>query len=49
MLRLDRNDPLDRMLLQELLDGPVPFDEWEEAMDELDQLDETALDCARIL
>ena len=35
MLKLDRNDPLDRMLLKELSGNPVLFDEWLDAMDEL--------------
>lgn len=35
MLKLDRNDPLDRMVLRELGGNPVLFDEWLDAMDEL--------------
>lgn len=35
MLCLDRNDPLDRMIAQELEGQPVPFDIWLDAMDEL--------------
>lgn len=35
MLKLDQNDPLDRMILQELSGQPVPFDIWLDAMDEL--------------
>ena len=31
MLRLDKNDPLDRMILQELGGKPVPFDTWLDA------------------
>ena len=45
MLKLDRNDPLDRMLLKELSGNPVLFDEWLDAMDEL--ADEP--DCEQIL
>lgn len=37
MLKMDRNDPLDRMILQELNDEPVLFDTWLDAMDELDE------------
>lgn len=37
MLRLDKNDPLDRMILQELRGEPVPFDVWLEALEELDE------------
>ena len=37
MLRLDKNDPLDRMILQELRGEPVLFDTWLDAMDELDE------------
>lgn len=35
MLCLDRSDPLDRMILQELNGQTVPFDIWLDAMDEL--------------
>ena len=45
MLRLDKNDPLDRMILQELGGKPVPFDTWLDAMDELDE----EPDCSQIL
>ena len=45
MLKLDRNDPLDRMLLKELSGSPVLFDEWLDAMDKL--ADEP--DCEQIL
>jgi len=45
MLRLDKNDPLDQMLLKELGGTPVPFDEWLDAMEEL----EGEPDCAQIL
>lgn len=45
MLKLDRNDPLDRMVLQELNGDPVLFDTWLEAMDELAE----EPDCAQIL
>ena len=45
MLQLDRNDPLDRMILQELNGEPVLFDTWLDAMDELDE----EPDCAQIL
>ena len=45
MLSLDRNDPLDRMILQELNGQPVLFDTWLDAMDEL--ADEP--DCDQIL
>lgn len=45
MLRLDKNDPLDRMILQELSGEPVTFDVWLDAMDELAE----EPDCAQIL
>ena len=45
MLRLDKNDPLDRMILQELRGEPVLFDTWLDAMDELDE----EPDCCQIL
>lgn len=45
MLRLDRNDPLDRMILQELNSEPILFDTWLDAMDELAE----EPDCAQIL
>ena len=45
MLRLDRNDPLDRMIAQELEGQPVPFDIWLNAMDELAE----EPDCDQIL
>ena len=45
MLRLDKNNPLDRMILQELGGEPVPFDTWLDAMDELDE----EPDCSQIL
>lgn len=45
MLRLDRNDPLDRMILKELSGTPVPFDEWLDAMEDL----EDEPDCDEIL
>lgn len=45
MLRLDRNDPLDRMIIQELNGEPVLFDQWLDAMDELEEEPE----CAEIL
>ena len=45
MLRLDRNDPLDRMILQELNGEPVLFDTWLDAMDELAE----EPDCTQIL
>ena len=45
MLRLDKNDPLDRMILQELRGEPVLFDTWLDAMDELDE----EPDCSQIL
>lgn len=45
MLRLDRNDPLDRMILKELSGTPVPFDEWLDAMEDL----EDEPDCDQIL
>lgn len=45
MLMLDRSDPLDRMILQELSGTPVLFDEWLDAMDEL--ADEP--DCEQLL
>lgn len=45
MLRLDRNDPLDRMIIQELNGDPVLFDQWLDAMDELEEEPE----CAEIL
>ena len=45
MLRLDRNDPLDRMVLQELNGEPVLFDTW---LDEMDELAEEP-DCTQIL
>lgn len=45
MLKLNRNDPLDRMILKELDGTPVLFDEWLDAMDEL--ADEP--DCAQTL
>lgn len=45
MLKLDRNDPLDRMILRELGGNPVLFDEWLDAMDEL----EDEPDCGQIL
>ncbi len=45
MLRLDRNDPLDRMIIQELNGDPVLFDQWLDAMDELAEEPE----CAEIL
>lgn len=45
MLRLNENDPLDRMLLQELKGEPVLFDTWLEAMAELAE----EPDCAQIL
>lgn len=45
MLKLDPNDPLDRMILKELDGAPVLFDEWLDAMDELS--DEP--DCEQIL
>ena len=45
MLSFDRNDPLDRMILQELNGQPVLFDTWLDAMDEL--ADEP--DCDQIL
>jgi len=45
MLRLDRNDPLDRMILKELSGTPVLFDEWLDAMAEL----EDEPDCIQIL
>ena len=45
MLQLDRNDPLDRMILQELNGNPVLFDTWLEAMDELAE----APACAQVL
>lgn len=35
MLRLDKNDPLDRLILQEMKGIPVLFDTWLDAMDEL--------------
>lgn len=37
MLRLDPNDPLDRMIIQELKGDPVLFDQWLDAMDELSE------------
>lgn len=45
MLKLDRSDPLDRMVLQELNGEPVLFDTWLDAMDELAE----EPDCAQIL
>ncbi len=45
MLKLDPNDPLDRMILKELDGAPVLFDEWLDAMDKLS--DEP--DCEQIL
>ena len=45
MLKLDHNDPLDRMILKELSGTPVPFDEWLDAMDDL----EDEPDCDQIL
>lgn len=45
MLRLDQNNPLDRMVLQELNGEPVLFDTWLDAMDELGE----EADCAQIL
>lgn len=45
MLRLDKNDPVDRMILQELNGGPILFDTWLDAMDELAE----EPDCAQIL
>ena len=45
MLRLNKNDPLDRMILQESGGEPVPFNTWLDAMDEL--ADEP--DCTQIL
>lgn len=45
MLRLDQNEPLDRMILQELSGEPVLFDTWLEAMDEL----AGGPDCTQIL
>ena len=45
MLKLDRNDPLDRMILKELGGTPVPFDEWLDAMDDL----EDEPDCGQVL
>lgn len=45
MLKLDKNDPLDRMIIQELQGEPVLFDTWLDAMDELDE----EPDCAQIL
>lgn len=45
MLRLDRNDPLDCMILKELNGTPVPFDEWLDAMEDL----EDEPDCDEIL
>lgn len=45
MLSLDRNDPLDRMILQELNGQPVLFDTWLDAMDELSE----EPDCEQLL
>lgn len=45
MLKLDRNDPLDCMILKELSGTPVPFDEWLDAMDDL----EDEPDCDQVL
>lgn len=45
MLRLDRNNPLDSMILKELSCTPVPFDEWLDAMEDL----EDEPDCVEIL
>lgn len=45
MLRLDRNDPVDRLLLKELGGTPVPFDEWLDVMEELEE----EPDCEQIL
>lgn len=45
MLRLDKNDPLDRMILQELNGEPVLFDTWLDAMDALAE----EPDCTQIL
>ena len=45
MLRLDRNDPLDRMILKELSGTPVPFDEWLDAVEDLEE----EPDCDEIL
>lgn len=45
MLQLDKNDPLDRMILQELSGEPVLFDTWLDTMDEL--VEEP--DCTQIL
>ena len=45
MLRLDPTDPLDRMILRELGGNTVSFDEWLDAMEEL----EDEPDCAQIL
>ena len=45
MLRLNRNDPLDRMILQELNGEPVLFDTWLDAMDELAE----EPDCTQVL
>ena len=36
MLRLDPTDPLDRMILRELGGNTVSFDEWLDAMEELE-------------
>lgn len=45
MWKLDKNDPLDRMMIQELQGKPVLFDTWLDAMDELAE----EPDCAQIL
>jgi len=45
MLKLDKNDPLDRMILQELHGIPVTFDAFLDAMGELEE----EPDCAQIL
>lgn len=37
MLKMDRNDPLDRLSLQELDGEPVLFDKYLDSMDELDE------------
>lgn len=45
MLQLDKHDPLDRMILQELNGEPVLFDTWLDAMDKLAE----ESDCAQVL